>query len=63
MESDKIAAALKGLSISTPVGQRTIDPETHQADSGQFWGPMVKKEGQDYRMMDPITYIPAKLSE
>lgn len=63
MEANKLAAALKGLSISTPVGQRTIDPETHQADTGQFWGPMVKKDGHDYRMMDPITYIPAKLSE
>ena len=63
VESDAIAAALKGLSIDTPVGPRTIDPETHQADTGQFWGPMVRKEGVPYRMMDPITYIPAVIAE
>ena len=63
IESDAIAAALKGLSIDTPVGPRTISAEDHQADTGQFWGPMVKKEGVDYRVMDPITYIPAVIAE
>ena len=29
--------------------------------AGQFWGPMVKKEGVEYRMMDPVTYIPAEI--
>ena len=62
-ESDAIAAALKGLSIDTPVGPRTISADDHQADTGQFWGPMVKKEGVDYRVMDPITYIPAVIAE
>ncbi len=63
MDADALAAALKGMSISTPVGPRTIDPETHQADTGQFWGPMVKKEGVDYRVMDPVTLIPAVIAE
>ena len=63
IESDAIAEALKGLSIETPVGPRTISAEDHQADTGQFWGPMVKKEGVSYRMMDPITYIPAVIAE
>ena len=63
IESDAIAEALKGLSIDTPVGPRTINPDDHQADTGQFWGPMVKKEGVAYRMMDPITYIPAVIAE
>ena len=62
-DSDAIAEALKGLSIDTPVGPRTINPDDHQADTGQFWGPMVKKEGVEYRMMDPITYIPAVIAE
>ena len=62
-DSDAIAEALKGLSIDTPVGPRTINPDDHQADTGQFWGPMVKKEGVAYRMMDPITYIPAVIAE
>jgi ABC-type branched-subunit amino acid transport system substrate-binding protein len=63
IDSDAIAAALKGLSIDTPVGPRTINAEDHQADTGQFWGPMVKKEGVDYRVMEPITYIPAVIAE
>lgn len=62
-DPDAVAEALKGLSIETPVGPRTISAEDHQADTGQFWGPMVKKEGVAYRMMDPITYIPAKIAE
>ena len=62
-DADAIAEALKGLSIDTPVGPRTINPDDHQADTGQFWGPMVKKEGVDYRVMDPITYIPAVIAE
>lgn len=62
-DPDAVAEALKGLSIETPVGPRTISAEDHQADTGQFWGPMVKKEGVSYRMMDPITYIPAKIAE
>ena len=38
-----------------------IDPKTHQANTGQFWGPMVKKSGVDYRVMSPVTFYPAKL--
>ena len=63
IEPDAIAEALKGLSIDTPVGPRTINADDHQADTGQFWGPMVKKEGVDYRVMEPITYIPAVIAE
>jgi ABC-type branched-subunit amino acid transport system substrate-binding protein len=62
IEDTKVIAALEGLSIDTPVGKRTIDAKTHQADTGQFWGPMVNK-GAKYRVMDPVTYIPAKLAE
>jgi ABC-type branched-subunit amino acid transport system substrate-binding protein len=62
MEADKLIGGLEGMSISTPVGQRTINPKTHQADAGQFWGPMVKKSGVDYRVMSPVTYIPAKIN-
>ena len=63
LDPDLVAEAVRGMSIDTPVGPRTIDPTTHQTDTGQFWGPMVKKEGAPYRVMDPITYIPALLLE
>lgn len=63
MEADALAEALEGLTIDTPVGSRTIDAETHQANTGQFWGPLVKKEGFAYRVMDPVTYIPAEIKD
>ena len=63
LDAAQISGALKGLTIETPVGPRTIDSETHQADTGQFWGPMVEKEGVPYRVMDPITYIRAHIIE
>ncbi len=63
VEPDKLAAALEGITIDTPVGERTIDAKTHQANMGQFWGPMVVKDGYAYRVMDPATYIPAEIKE
>jgi branched-chain amino acid transport system substrate-binding protein len=60
-DADALAGALEGMTLDTPVGPRTIDPETHQANTGQYWGPLVNKEGFAYRVMDPVTYIPAEI--
>lgn len=57
VETQALIAALEGLSIETPVGRRTIDAKTHQANTGQFWGPMKKTDEHEFRIMDPITYI------
>ena len=57
-DPDALSAAFKGLSIDTPVGPRTINPETHQANTGQFWEPMKRSDLYDFRIMDPVTYIP-----
>ena len=57
-DPEALSAAFKGLSIDTPVGRRTIDPETQQANTGQFWGPMKTSDQYDFRVMDPVTYIP-----
>jgi len=57
LDPDKIAEALEGMALETPVGKLTIDPKTHQANIGQFWGPMVKKADRPYRMMEPAEYI------
>ena len=61
LDADKIAEALEGLTVRTPVGPLTIDPKTHQSNTGQFWGPMVKKAGKDYRVMEPVEFIQPKL--
>lgn len=58
-----VIKALEGMTIDTPVGERTIDPATHQANTGQFWGPMVDKDGFAYKVMDPVSYIPAEIKE
>ena len=60
-DADALAGALEGMTLDTPVGPRTIDPETHQANTGQYWGPLVNKEGFAYRVMDPVVYIPAEI--
>ena len=57
-DPDALSAAFKGLSIDTPVGRLTINPDTHQANTGQFWGPMKRSDQFDFRVMDPVTYIP-----
>lgn len=61
-EPDKIVAALEGLTIDTPVGPVTIDAKTHQANIGQFWGPMTKTAGKEYREMQPAEYIPLQIA-
>jgi branched-chain amino acid transport system substrate-binding protein len=56
-DKEAVRKALEGLTIETPTGKLTIDPKSHQANTGQYWGPMKKKSGVDYRVMDPITWI------
>ena len=60
-KSEGIIKALEGMTIDTPVGPRTINADDHQANTGQFWGPMVVKDGFSYKVMDPVTYIPAEI--
>ena len=62
-DTDALISALEGLTITTPMGPRTINAEDHQADMGEFYGPMVKKAGKNYRVMDPVTYIPARIAK
>ena len=57
-DPEKVSKALEGLTIDTPVGSLTIRAEDHQANTGQFWGKMVKKPDADYRVMD-AKWIPA----
>ncbi|HKK31182.1 MAG TPA: ABC transporter substrate-binding protein [Alphaproteobacteria bacterium] len=56
--SEAIASTLPGLTIYSPVGERTMDAETHQANTGQFWGELKPKEGFSHYVMDPVIYIP-----
>ena len=57
VDGEALISALEGLTVETPVGSRTLDPRTHEANTGQFWGPMTKTEQYEFRIMDPVTYI------
>ncbi len=55
-DGDKLSAALEGLTINTPLGERTIDAETHRVNTGEFWGPMRPNEAGDSYEMKSIFY-------
>ena len=42
VDSDKVSAALKGLTIETPIGKQTLRAKDQQADRGEFYGEMIK---------------------
>jgi len=59
VDSDKVAAALKGLTIETPFGKQTIRAKDQQADRGEFYGEMIKGPAGTAIMKD-ATYIDPK---
>jgi branched-chain amino acid transport system substrate-binding protein len=56
-ESDKVAAALKGLSWDSPLGKQTIRTKDHNANRGQFWGKMQKDAKYPFAIMTEIQYV------
>ena len=56
-DSDKVAAALKGLTIDSPIGKQTLRAKDQQANRGQFWGKMVKDDKVPFAVMQNVTYI------
>lgn len=56
-DSDKVAAALKGLTIDSPIGPQTLRAKDQQANRGQFWGKMVKDDKVPFAVMQNVTYI------
>jgi len=56
-DSDKVAKALLGLTIDTPIGKQTIREKDHQANRGQLYGKTVKDPKYPFPIMKPITYV------
>ena len=56
-DAEALAKVLQGLTVETPVGPLTIDPKTHQADTGQFWGRMTKTDKYDFLIMQPVKFL------
>lgn len=55
--SDKVAAALKGVSWDSPIGKQTIRAKDHNANRGQFWGKMQKDPKYPFAIMTQIQYV------
>lgn len=56
-DSDKVAKALLGLSVDTPVGPLTIREKDHQANRGQLYGKTAKDPKYPFAIMKPATYV------
>ena len=56
-DSDKVAKALLGLSIDTPIGKQTIREKDHQANRGQLYGKTVMDPKYPFPIMKPLEYV------
>jgi branched-chain amino acid transport system substrate-binding protein len=56
---EKVAKAMLGLTYQTPLGPHTFDPLTHESNTGDFWGEMVKDPAYPFAVIkDPTYYNP-----
>lgn len=53
-EPTAVATALDGLTIQTPLGEITIDPESNRANSPEFYGRFEKQDGADIARMSDL---------
>ena len=56
-DSDKVSAALKGLTVNTPTGPMTIREKDHNANRGQLYGKTVMDPKFPFAIMKPMTYV------
>ena len=56
-DSDKVAKALLGLTVETPVGPLTIREKDHQANRGQLYGKTVMDPKYPFAIMKPVQYV------
>jgi ABC-type branched-subunit amino acid transport system substrate-binding protein len=60
-ETEAVAEALRGLTIQTPIGPRTMT-EGQEATTGEFWGPSAPSNipGYEFNILNPVEYISAE---
>ena len=56
-DSDKVSAALKGLTFDTPVGKRTFNPKSQETEAGEYWAQMIKDAAHPFAVMKEPTYV------
>lgn len=54
---EDVAKVMPGLTVQTPIGTQTINPKTHSANRGQFWGRMVKDPRYSFAVMEKPMYV------
>jgi len=52
----KVAAAMAGMTYQTPLGPRTFNATTHDADQGEYWGVMIKGPNVPFAVIKNPTY-------
>jgi branched-chain amino acid transport system substrate-binding protein len=60
-ETEAVAKALRGLTIQTPVGPRTMK-DNQEATTGEFWGQSAPSniKGYNFNILNPAEYISAE---
>ena len=56
-DADKLAEALEGLTVATPLGELTMDAKKHRFSLPAFYGPITTHEGSDIKRMNPVELI------
>ena len=56
-DTEKVAKALLGLSVDTPVGKLTIRQKDHQANRGQLYGKTAMDSKYPFAIMKPAEYV------
>ena len=56
-DTDKVIAALEGLTIDSSVGKLTMRAKDHQAARGQYWGTVTKVPEYPFPILKPVEYI------
>lgn len=56
-EGEKVARALEGLTIQSPVGPLTMRARDHQATRGQFWGVTARVPEYPFPILHPARYL------
>jgi branched-chain amino acid transport system substrate-binding protein len=56
VDDAKVAHALLGLTIQTPIGTRTFSPVNHDFNTGEVWGEMVKDPQYPFAIINNPTY-------
>jgi branched-chain amino acid transport system substrate-binding protein len=57
-DTERVARALAGLTIESPVGRLTMRARDHQATRGHFWGVTAWRADYPFPILDPVRYVP-----